>query len=968
MSSVNVPAVSRGVRLIRCAIIAVCILITIAFLRFVPAGPGWVRPAGWTFAMEVLSASAAMPLVAAFLTASVLACMAMGLRILGWQRLLQGLGSPAGLREAAHTWLVAHAVGFFFPGSSGVDVARVVPGRPGTRALLAATVAVDRMAGLFALALTALPYGAAVYLSLGETPAKMRSGVVLMLLGFMVGGCLTLLYRPAVLQTVMTPPPMPARFRRWGIECAAGIHELAAAPARLAGVVLLAVVSNLLLVLAMGILILPWSRAIVGTLLAAPALAQPLIFNYTPVRGILSANVLEAFTTLPGSAAALGTSALGLWWLCRVLPALLGSVLYALFGVPRLTLSMPTTDLALPNLEMIREQRRAWVVALAAGAGGGLLAGACVGIAESAWMYLRWMSHEPELRSFWWGALVYGLCFSAAGAGVGFVVWIAGVAVGRLRRAGGVLALSFGSMAGASLLIIGRFRFARDVLGDHPLSQAQILELLLAAAVCTLVLERVLSGITRFAPSSFLRGLALVLACFLAAVGGSAAFATRAAVPLANAPYTPRQGFHAPNVFFIVVDTLRADRLTCYNPDSPVKTPHLDAFAGDAIRFAKSFSQAPWTKPSFGTLFTGHYPSEHGAIGKADALPPSAVTLAETLRDAGYYTQGLPNNRNLLPAYGLHQGFLGYDFLIPNLYFGATFSAEQLAIYQVLRRVRILAISPRIDVEHFYWPAPAVVGRIEGWLNDPPCPADAPFFLYSHFMDPHDPYMFAPDRRYGVSSIVLGVNPDPRRWLNDIVRAYQDEVAFVDEALGNLFADLKRRGLYDDALIVVTADHGEELQEHGGWSHGPTLFDEVTHVPIIIKLPGNAGAGTVNPYLARHIDLMPTILARTGQPVLPGLPGIVLVDAQGNALNAGTTESFAETNFLEQVSQSVRTDDAKFILTNPGNPRGFAPRLFFDLKTDPAEQDGTTTLESQSATVLERTLNKHLHAVGAAHP
>lgn len=933
--------------------------------------PDWIRPNDWITAHDALSMVGEgyqpdhwpffwlLPIVAALL------------RALSWFILARGLDARVSFVQSVRVWFAAHSVGFFFPSTLGVDAYRVLCSRRGTRASATATVVADRIVGVLALALTAVPFGIAIYVGLEESPAKLRSGLLVCAVAAGAGSALALLYRPRALQTLLEVLPLPERVRCWLMEVVEAFHLLTRSVWRLPLAIFFAMVSNTLIVAAIADMLSIWRRDFDDTLsfaLATPALVYPWLFDFTAVKGLVSENVLESLTLFRSEAAGLAVCTLFLWNYTRVDPAVYGALVIMFTGLPRLTLRVEAPASSRSSAPAVRELRKQLGLSIVAAGGGGLLAGACVGLAESAWLYRFMLSDSPELRMFWWAPMAYGAAFALAGLGLGGAVWLVGLLAGQCRRPGGVLALSLGLWSAVALVVIGRFRIVREVLGEHPLSLPQILILLVTAGVVALVLERLVSAFPLRTSLRGVRGALVVVALFLALVALGAGFAARAASPPAAAVFAPKPGLQSPNVFFVVIDTLRADYLKVYNPASSARTPHFDAFARDAVRFEHSFSQASWTKPSFATMFTGVYPSQHGAIGKSDLLPASATTMAEYFRDAGYYTQGQPNNSHLLPAYGLSQGFLRYEPFVNDYYFGGSPSVDHLAIYQVLRRMRVLAMYPRIDIGHFYQPAPIVRSHALQWLDQRPFSASAPFLLYCHFMDPHDPYMAGPDRTHGFSAIMLGMNPDPARWLNDIVRAYRDEVEYVDAAIGELMSGLKERGLYDDALIVVTSDHGEELQEHGGWSHGPTLFDEVTHVPILIKLPGNAGGGTVNPYLARHVDLLPTLLARAGLPVPAELPGVPLVDAQGGALNAATEHSYAEADFLEQVSQSVRTRDAKFLWTNSGNPKGIAPRLLFDLDKDPGEVSSIAGHGDPREAALEAALEDHLKATGGKRP
>jgi arylsulfatase A-like enzyme len=200
-------------------------------------------------------------------------------------------------------------------------------------------------------------------------------------------------------------------------------------------------------------------------------------------------------------------------------------------------------------------------------------------------------------------------------------------------------------------------------------------------------------------------------------------------------------------------------------------------------------------------------------------------------------------------------------------------------------------------------------------------------------------------------------NPNPSAELADRIRAlYDGEITYLDVQLGVLFDSLKKRGLYDKTLIVLTADHGEEFQEHGSWWHGTTLYDEQTHVPLLMKPAGGGVRGRVVEDLVSSIDILPTIATAAKAPIPPL--------AQGQALSLGdaappTRDSvFSESDLEGNVLQAVRTRDWKYIKANPGNPRGLQPEELYDLGKDPKERANLATAQAQQKLVMEANLGK----------
>lgn len=302
-----------------------------------------------------------------------------------------------------------------------------------------------------------------------------------------------------------------------------------------------------------------------------------------------------------------------------------------------------------------------------------------------------------------------------------------------------------------------------------------------------------------------------------------------------------------PSVILIVLDTLRADRLSLYG--GPVPVPHLEAFARDAILFERCIANSSWTPPSHASLFTGLYPSEHGCIsdiapGRFPVLATSLKTLAEIFQEQGYQTMGIVANFGYLGrGTNFDQGFQLYDC---RKGIGSIFTD-----YPARPPVHIFSgvsgLLPKLIVP--YPVAEDITTTVKKVLNQ--CAAKT-FFLFINYMDPHSPYYppssymhdFTHDRlalwkRVAITP-TMGKNSIYNRfWLSQ----YDGEIAYLDAQLGLLFAHLKNLGLYDKTLIIVSSDHGEMFGEHGLADHRCELYQEVVHVPLIVKFPGNKNAG-----------------------------------------------------------------------------------------------------------------------------
>ncbi|MCP4592697.1 MAG: sulfatase [bacterium] len=324
-----------------------------------------------------------------------------------------------------------------------------------------------------------------------------------------------------------------------------------------------------------------------------------------------------------------------------------------------------------------------------------------------------------------------------------------------------------------------------------------------------------------------------------------------------------------PNVLMIVVDTLRADKLGCYG--SPLGlTPQIDAFAAGGTRFETTYAHAPWTLPSFASLLTSTYPVEHGAggqVGRWRPLRGSARTLAECFRDAGYATGAVVNVDFLTQPFGMNQGYAAadYDFHAP---------------------------SDNVNMRD----ATATTSAALGWLGRRD---DRPFFMMVHYFDPHVVYappatfrrkFASPEDRegsnwvFGTRGDMMGLRRGTRRLEPEIIRRveklYDGEVAYADQQIGRLLAELNKLGLADSTIVMITADHGEEFLDHGGFEHGHTLYDELLRVPLIMCYPPRLPRGTVVAPVGQ-IDVAPTLCALAGidpEPSFAGRSLLPLVD------------------------------------------------------------------------------------------
>lgn len=393
-----------------------------------------------------------------------------------------------------------------------------------------------------------------------------------------------------------------------------------------------------------------------------------------------------------------------------------------------------------------------------------------------------------------------------------------------------------------------------------------------------------------------------------------------------------------PDVVLLVVDTLRADHVGAYGGARPT-SPAIDQLAAQGVRFERAYASSPWTLPSTATILTGRAPSAHGAVRVGQRLSPAALTLPERLQDAGYSTVALSANPFVSATWGLEQGFDLFEQ--PLRAPGDHSSADAL----VRRGLELL---------------------------DGECAR--PCLLYLHFIDPHDPYTpheahdFDPGptgRLVGGEEIGVLRRLDPALQAEElafIVASYDEEIAATDAAVGRLLGGLEARGRRNDAVIALTADHGEEFMGRGWLGHTRTLYEELLRVPLVVVAPGVAPELRTEPVGLQQ--LAPTLAQLAGLPsgAAPGLP---LGSAKTLIHTVFSEVDFVPMNESERLKtakkQAVIEGDWKLIRDG----RGGGTELFH-LATDPGERTNLAVAEPEKRAELERALDAAAALAGAA--
>jgi len=340
-------------------------------------------------------------------------------------------------------------------------------------------------------------------------------------------------------------------------------------------------------------------------------------------------------------------------------------------------------------------------------------------------------------------------------------------------------------------------------------------------------------------------------------------------------------------VVLISIDTLRADRLGCYGFPRPT-TPNIDGLALESALFENVISPVPVTLPAHCSMLTGTPPPRHGVRSNfRHILKNSSVTLQEILREAGYETGAVVSSVSLASRTGVNQGFGAYREVL-----GLDAGGEQ-------EIERSCEESNRLALE---------------WLEGR---GGERFFLFLHYYDPHREYE----------------PPEPfaTEFADDL---YAGEVAYADHCVGEFLGHLKRLGLYDSSLIVLTSDHGEMLGEHGERDHTFFIYESALRVPLLFRLPGGGEARRVEA-LAGLVDLVPTICSLLGVEAPGGVQGEDLSAlVRGGAGAEGErhlySESLTPTEYGGNALLGVRTERWKYIQTT-------RPELY-DLEADPGEE------------------------------
>ena len=409
-----------------------------------------------------------------------------------------------------------------------------------------------------------------------------------------------------------------------------------------------------------------------------------------------------------------------------------------------------------------------------------------------------------------------------------------------------------------------------------------------------------------------------------------------------------------PNIVLVVLDTQRVDRLGCYGYPRAT-SPRLDAFAADALVFENGISAAIWTLPSHASIFTGLFPSEHGATYDHRWLDDEFTTIAEMLAAEGYETVALSNNYWVSGITNVTQGF---DRVLrpASIHYARGNSVAEFAdkvLYPAGVVGKWVGVATAEDTGAKY--TNQLASR---WLAGRD--RSRPFFLFVNYMEPHDPYRpHLPHRELFVERAdigdsyrttwgmpqefsLLGQDVYTERELELLNRVYDGETRLVDDYLGDLIERLAEHVPLDDALIVITSDHGENLGDHHLQGHTHCVYDTLAHVPLVVRYPPRLRPGR-SADLVQTVDLLPTVIdAAAGRPVptastfgrslLGQAPEdrVAVIERIAPQSLAVADPSFDPAPFLGAI-RAIRRGSWKYIVWESGREE------LFDLDGDPGE-------------------------------
>lgn len=391
-----------------------------------------------------------------------------------------------------------------------------------------------------------------------------------------------------------------------------------------------------------------------------------------------------------------------------------------------------------------------------------------------------------------------------------------------------------------------------------------------------------------------------------------------------------------PHVVLITVDTLRYDRLSIHGYARPT-SPHIDALLEESARYTQARVAEPLTAPSMVSMMTSLYPHEHGTTRNGMTMRPRLLSLSRVLDKVGYETAGFVGNWTLkdrMTGLGFH--FDDYHEVVSKKRWFGLFGGE--------------AEADDLTAETLEW--------VKDYLAERSRPK--PFLVWAHYVDPHAPYKLHKDMAERLGLPTRGdVKPEDR---------YDTEIAFVDQAIGDLLAGLEKLVPAEDLLIIFAADHGESLGEHDYWGHGRHLYDVNLRVPMAVRWKGEVKPRRIDA-LASNLDIAPTVLGLLGLPIPESFRGldwtpILRGKAEPPSPDTRVTHHQAHKGAVHGGTQAERESGLLEVgLVEAGRKRIFRLKgkthRIFNLADDPGENKNLAAVDS----ALGEDLAEWMHTV-----
>ncbi len=432
------------------------------------------------------------------------------------------------------------------------------------------------------------------------------------------------------------------------------------------------------------------------------------------------------------------------------------------------------------------------------------------------------------------------------------------------------------------------------------------------------------------------------------------------------------------NILLVVMDAARARNLSCYGYGRPT-TPNLERFAERCVVYETAISPAGWSLPSHASIFTGLYPSRHGAHDEYKYLLPEYPTMAEVLRAWGYHTLAFCHNAYVGPTTGLDRGF-------------EAFNPVMGGVPRPLRKItRKIETGVALLLGLHDSGAHSVNRHIAAALRQLQA-NERPFFMFVHYAEPHAPY--EPPRKYnrylprGVSAReARQVNQDRWKYLVEpdsmdeqdfeiLTALYDAEITYLDARIAQVLGWLEQSGVLDRTMVIITADHGENVGEHQTMGHAYCLYDTLLHVPLIIHYPRGVTAPGRVAHQVQTLDLLPTILAMLGDTsskLYRSLQGYDLLSSTRHDFTVAEQAHPDLTTFyqrfpgvdvsrFDRALKMIRTERHKYIWSSDGHHE------LYDLQADPDEERNIITQHREIAQDLDRRLTEWRNSFEEATP